>query len=564
MFIGKAKGDITAFVKGVGMLGYGMYFNTMKEIATPLYCRSFVFKNSSNQLVILAICELAFITDSLKQGVLKKLASYHIQEEQLLLLAQHTHSGPGGFSFYALYNFTSPGFVKEIYDSLVDKIAATIITSLQSFQTARISIAKSTFAEDIPIAFNRSLDAYNQNKEVIPLIHEERHKAVNREMTLLHFEDQYQKPIGSINWFGVHTTSISNDNHALCSDNKGYAATYLENEMDADYIAAFAQGACGDISPKFIFNPKRKEQRGHWEGKFHDDFESAKYNGQLQFKKALEIIESTDKINLQSETIQSYIQYFDFSNVSIDKAYTGGLEGKFTSPACQGMAFLGGSKMDGPGAPRVVEVIGKKMARAIKNNELNAKRFTDAERKEIIRKYEAQGPKDIIIESGIGKILGTADIKNVVLPGIFDGGIKNMKKQHRNGALITKSWTPQILPLQWVQIGELLLVGFPFEITTIASYRLHKSICELVVDSNIKEVILCPYANSYNGYITTFEEYQIQMYEGGHTVFGEWSLAALQTCFKNLYTNIKNQKIDHTIQPLEFSEEEIQKRSYKA
>ncbi|MEI6312085.1 MAG: neutral/alkaline non-lysosomal ceramidase N-terminal domain-containing protein [Bacteroidota bacterium] len=564
MFIGKAKGDITAFIKGVGMLGYGMYFNIMKDIATPLYCRSFVFKNASNHLVIVAICELAFITDSLKQGVLKKLESYNIQEEQLLLLAQHTHSGPGGFSFYALYNFTTPGFVKEIYELLVDKIANTIIASLQSFQSASISIAKSTFTEDIPVAFNRSLDAYNQNKDVIPLKHEERHKAVNREMTLLHIEDKNHRPIASINWFGVHTTSVSNDNHSLCSDNKGYAATYLENELAPDYIGAFAQGACGDISPKFIFNPKRKAQRGHWEGKFSDDFESAKYNGQIQFTKALEIIQSANKMILQSDNLQSYLQYFDFSNIKIDEVYTGGLDRKFTSPACQGMAFLAGSKMDGPGAPRVVEVIGKKMARAIKRNELNAKRFTDAERKEIIRKYEAQGPKDIIIESGIGKILGTADIKNVVLPGIFDGGIKNMKKQHRDGALITKSWTPQILPLQWIQIGELLLIGFPFEITTVASYRLHKSICELVADSTIKEVILCPYANSYNGYITTYEEYQIQMYEGGHTVFGEWSLAALQTCFKNLYTNIKNQTIYHSIQPLEFSEEEIRKRSYKA
>ena len=65
-----------------------------------------------------------------------------------------------------------------------------------------------------------------------------------------------------------------------------------------------------------------------------------------------------------------------------------------------------------------------------------------------------------------------------------------MKKQHRDGALITKSWTPQILPLQLTQIGELLLVSFPFEITTVASYRLQKSMYDLMINTDIKEIMV--------------------------------------------------------------------------
>ena len=44
-------------------------------------------------------------------------------------------------------------------------------------------------------------------------------------------------------------------------------------------------------------------------------------------------------------------------------------------------------------------------------------------------------------------------------------------------------------------------------------------------------VILSPYANAFSGYITTQEEYQTQYYEGGHTIFGQWTLAAHQTQF---------------------------------
>lgn len=562
MLVGCAKSEITAFVKGVGMLGYGMFFNKMKDIATPLYCRAFTFKNE-NQIVVIAICELAFITDSLKQGILQKLEAYHISDINLLLLAQHTHSGPGGYSHYALYNFTTPGFVPEIYNQLVEKISQSIIQSIKNIGEINIAISKSSFDENDEVAFNRSLDAYNLNSDITPLKHEERHKAVNREMTLIHFENKDQKPIASINWFGVHTTSISNDNHSICSDNKGYAATYLEEDFNDNYIAAFAQGICGDVSPKFIYNPKRKAQRGFWEGKFHNDFESAKYNGQLQYKKAKEIILNETKKWITSNEIKATIQYFDFSNLNIDKQYTNGEEGKITSPACQGMAFLAGAKMDGPGAPRVLETLGKKVSRNIRVKELQLKNVTEEEKLRIIRKYFAQGIKDIILESGEGKILGTSDVKNIVLPGIIDGGIRHMKKQHRDGALITKPWTPQILPLQWIQIGQLLFVAFPFEITTVAGKRLQKSIEELVEGSSIEEVILCPYANSYNGYITTYEEYQLQMYEAGHTVFGEYSLAALQTCFKKLYHNIQQNKLDTSVQPLVFTEQEIAKRTYK-
>ena len=35
-------------------------------------------------------------------------------------------------------------------------------------------------------------------------------------------------------------------------------------------------------------------------------------------------------------------------------------------------------------------------------------------------------------------------------------------------------------------------------------------------------------------YVTTREEYQQQAYEGGHTIFGQWTLAAFQTRFAHL------------------------------
>jgi neutral ceramidase len=50
----------------------------------------------------------------------------------------------------------------------------------------------------------------------------------------------------------------------------------------------------------------------------------------------------------------------------------------------------------------------------------------------------------------------------------------------------------------------------------------------------ITQVLICTYCNDYMGYVTTQEEYQEQAYEGGHTIFGQWTLAAFQTEFEKL------------------------------
>lgn len=144
--------------------------------------------------------------------------------------------------------------------------------------------------------------------------------------------------------------------------------------------------------------------------------------------------------------------------------------------------------------------------------------------------------------------------------------ISNLKEFHRRGALDKNPWTPQILPLQIIKLGNLALCAFPFEITTIAAQRLKKSLEDILLGKGYQEVILFPYSNAYNGYITTFEEYQVQEYEGGHTVFGEWSLAALQTEFEKLALEMLKPKeqrsLNNDINPLVFTDDDLNKFSY--
>lgn len=88
---------------------------------------------------------------------------------------------------------------------------------------------------------------------------------------------------------------------------------------------------------------------------------------------------------------------------------------------------------------------------------------------------------------------------------------------------------------------------FLFEITTVASWRLRKTIEDALFKNGFEHVILCPYSNAYNGYITTYEEYQVQDYEAGHCVFGQWSLNALQQVSSNLANQLTKKKEDRDI-----------------
>jgi len=572
--IGVARTDITIFKKGAGMLGYSMSFNVSEGIATRLYARSFVLEDAMKHKVAIVECELAFVPSELKQAIVVELqknnATKDITEENFILMAQHTHSGPAGFCHYAAYNMSVPGFIPEIFDHLTQQISNSIIEANANMRPCRIKLNKGFFPDDWEVAFNRSLAAYNRNPDVVKQTFENRHKAVNREMTLLHFVGEQDFPIGSINWFGVHATSLSNDNKLINADNKGYASLFLEDyysSINANYVGAFAQGTAGDVTPKFVYNPNRNWQRGYWEGKFSDDVESAKYNGDLQYKKAKEIIENKEQKEVRKGLIHCALRYYDFSKIKIDTMYSHTTDIKTTGPSCIGMTMLGGALMDGPAASPFVVTVGKFWIKMIRKMEMARTLLIEDERSDRIKlKYRVQGVKPIALETGEKRLLGTADVKNHVLPAFADPTIAAFKHFDREGALREHSWSPQILPIQLVQIGDVVLVALPFEITTTAGRRLKKGLENLYAQSgeNVQELILCPYSNSYSGYMTTFEEYQEQLYEGGHTVFGEYSLAALQTVFKDLFLtrHIPFLLDEQKVVPPVFSKEELGKRSF--
>jgi len=536
--VGAGKADITPFLMDIGLMGYGAHWNVTKGIETRIHSRAFVIK-SGGKTVVFVNMEICFPTILMKRAALERLKEqgFHYDDEAFMLTAQHTHSAPSGYSHYFFYNMNTDGHRKEVFERYVAGIVESVCEAEENCQPATLSFHKGEFDEEIPVAFNRSLRAYNRNPEIEQKLgNDERHKAIDRTMRLIRFDDKEGKPIGLINWFGVHTTSLSNDNTKINYDNKGYAAEYMESylkEQGDDFpISIFAQEASGDVTPNFILDKKKKWLRGM----FEDDIKSAKHNGDFQFKKAKEILEDClEKGSKVKGEIDYTAMYIDFANAKIDPEFTDGQLNQRTSQPCIGVSFLQGTR-EGPGLPKIAVQAFKFCDFFVRNYRkyIYSNFISYKERVVMMHTYEAQHPKVLALEMGDGRIMGTKRVRNLIMPGFVDPTMAGLKKLDRTGHMKQKPWEPDILQIQLIVLGQLALVGIPSELTTISGQRIRKQILSILKERGIIEVILCPFANGYAGYITTYEEYQVQAYEGGHTVFGKWTLAAYQTKLKLL------------------------------
>lgn len=58
----------------------------------------------------------------------------------------------------------------------------------------------------------------------------------DKTLTQIRFVSEDNNVIGAINWFAVHPTSMNNTNHFVSSDNVGYAAILLEQQMNPNNL----------------------------------------------------------------------------------------------------------------------------------------------------------------------------------------------------------------------------------------------------------------------------------------------------------------------------------------
>lgn len=565
-WVGWNKQEIQIEPKGFAMFGYGMWNHRAYEKRMALYARTIVFGKNTLPNLIFCCLDLGCITHAIREQSVQQLKQKlgdAFDEHRLVLTATHTHSGPGGCSYEAMYSLVTPGFVPEHLNAVVEAIVSSVMGALEAAEPTEIKIVKANFQDDTPVAWNRSIDAYNRNPEVEKRSDSETHLAIDREMKLLGFyRDQQLQAF--ISCFGVHATCLGNTLKAHDGDNKGYASYFSELSLAEsgviEPVAIFSQATAGDVSPHF-HGPLQEKIRKKIKGE--DEYRYAQQNGQYQSRLALDALKGAATQSFQVDTFDAIFCYVKFSEVEVDPQFSFGQDAR-TSIACHGAAFIAGTPVDGRGAAKPLVKIMGRLADRIRTKRQKDKNPEKRNYYEAL--YASQGPKQIVLETGNRLVL---DRKMGALPGFLDPTIAEMNRQVKVGAISDFPMVPDIIPLQLVRIGSLVLVCCPGEITTIAGQRLiatvEQQLQNLNQNSGINHVWLNSYCNDYMGYITTYEEYQQQAYEGGHTIYGQWTLAAFQTHFKRMAQQLTQapslRNIDDELRPPNVPKEELARRT---
>ena len=488
--IGRAIADITLPVVGVPMLGFVHPDQICEGLHQRQYARAFVIADGAGKTPLAIVtCDLAFPTRTLKLAVLDRLHEKlggRYGHANVILACTHTHAAPGGYHHHISASPLGGAFYGQCFDALVDGITESILAADADLKPGTIRLAQG----DVEGAgVNRSRVAYMNN----PAEERARYRTdVDTTMTLLKFV-RADEPIGLLNWFAVHPTSMTYYNKLISGDNKGYAAYAVEQRHGTRYrgtpefVAAFAQSNAGDVTPNLNLNNT---------GPGKTDTESTRIIGERQARTAQRLFDQA------GEAVRGPIEvrhvFVDFSQILVADEFTGAGPQR-TYPSALGYSFAAGSTEDGGGHPLFHE--GMKEPNPLIDGFIRTALPSLSPTEELRRSHK---PKAILFATGLAK------------PPLQE----------------------QVLPLGLVRLGQLALVVGPAEFTTMTGRRLRAAVGkELGIDP--RHVIIAGYANDYAGYVTTREEYESQQYEGGHTLFGPWTEAAYRQEYVRLARALK-------------------------
>ncbi|KAL6771623.1 hypothetical protein ACKKBG_A27130 [Auxenochlorella protothecoides x Auxenochlorella symbiontica] len=509
--VGTGKADITGPVADVNLMGYANPSQFAGGILNRLYARALLVADEKDpkQRWVFINLDACMASQAVTFTVLERLAKRYGQqytEQNVAMSGTHTHSGPSGYLQYLIYGISSLGFYTPSFDALVDGIVEAIESAHESVGPASLHVA---VGEVLGANINRSPTAYLHN----PAGERARYRHnIDKEMTVLAARGSgadaaaTAQPRAVFSWFPVHGTSVNNTNTLVNGDNKGLAAQLLERRAPGT-VAAFCQANVGDTSPNTLgprcrdtgepcdavhstCNGRVAECIGRGPA-WPDNIASCAVIARKQADAAHELMQREGE--QVSGAVQSRHAFLDMRGLVV-AASPHTRAGVACKPA-MGMAFAAGTT-DGPGAFD------------FKQSDTNGTAFWRLVRN-FIQKPSAEqmachAPKPILL-----------DVGDMHFP--YD-------------------WAPAIVEIGILRAGQFAILAVPGEFTTMSGRRLRAAVRDTVGEAWGKNltVVIAGLTNTYASYVTTFEEYQAQRYEGGFTLFGPNTLDAYIQEFKSL------------------------------
>lgn len=485
--IGVGKCDITGPCAQVGFMGMSNLGQQGEGLHTRLFARAFILVDTRGARVAIVVVDLAMCSQAVKLEVVGRLSTDPdfrengrplYTDENLMVTATHTHSGPGGYSHYLAYNASIPGFSHQNFECIVSGIIESLRKAHGSIEPGRVLVARGAVPD---CGGNRSLDAYLKNPN--PGIDQ-----IDREMILLKFITVDGGLRGMINWFPAHPTTMGEKNRLVSGDHKGTASILFE-KAHGGIVGAFANSNCGDQSSNMKY--------GHRPDGIHD-IKHCLEIGRIQYEVATQLLE-TESTELTGPI--SYGQIYTDMSCSLLKN-----PDRRTWPAALGYGMLNGSEEDSEGFK--VKKWGEGTTKSDFEEDFNLQL--------------------VLLKRFLTPLLGVhwPEAKNFP-PGYEDGHAEKPIVFHVGLARFRDiPLVPSTLPVQMFKIGTLVLAGHPGELTTVAGRLLRDEVKSVFGPGEADPVVVATYSNAFSSYTTTRWEYSAQYYEGASTLFGPWTLDA--------------------------------------
>lgn len=485
---GAVSVDITP-PPGLPMGGYSLMANRGKGFRTRIKARVIYLNDGQGHATALVQTDLTAGSLLLHHKVVELVADQTgLKASDIVITASHSHSAPVNHfenDFYNKHMSSGAGLDEQFLVFASQQIAGGIMQAFEQRQPAKIATGR----KDIyGYNRNRALNAYLLNENIAGLgsVHDPEDpqavfKAVNPALYMIRIDvadntsanNKQFKPLAAFSTFSVHATALSPAVEVYNADLFAYAQKDLEWTIEDKYdlsrpaVHALTTGTQGDMAPALPDNGDNTFTH------FDVNWPLARQLGQGIGREAISLFESLGKKLTSDITIttagrelnireQNKIDNIELcQDPAVGAPVAGGAYERRTPYLTAIPFFKGGNIMS------------------------RSWFFTDG----------CQGNKTH---------LGFKYIQPFVEP--------------------TNSFPDTVL-FQLIKINDAVIIPMPFEVTTEAGRRMASEVEAefLKAGKPVKFAWVTSNSNGYFGYATTPEEYTLQNYEGGHTLYGKYS-----------------------------------------
>lgn len=479
--VGAGIADMTGAVAGQGMMGYSDSEQVAEGLLQRCWARAYIVADAATGArIVFVTTDIACVFQSHHMGLMTRLRRRFgnlYTERNVNINATHSHASCGGTSWDFAYSLAAFGFKKNSYEAEVDGIFEAIVRAHESLAPGSVSVGRTELHN---ASANRSKVAFDLNPAS-----DKRHfpEAIDPGVTVLRLS-RGGTDIGAITWFSTHGTSLTDANYLIAGDNKGYASYRWESESPG-MIAAFPQTNSGDMTPNLNLI------KMHPSGPTGDHKRNCEIIGERQYRSGRAAFASARPMSTGG--VDAVVRYVDMSSVRVSGDYTPDGKPARTTPAMMGASAAATSTEDNTRSQLSF------LKEGVHNPLYD---LLGGDRRPVVAQWirDMQAPKLVLFPLGL---------------------------------MPPSPWIPEVVPLQLIRIGDLVLVAIPAEVTIVAGLRLRQVVADAMKVS-MDNVLIQGYSNAYTQYVTTPEEYDAQQYEGGETQFGRYTLSAYMQEFHSL------------------------------